>query len=417
MSRKVGKSLLLLGIFFFLYLFISNCSNRSSQKILLWSSLRPVERELLQEKLDIFSNRYPDYEFSQLFYNPEELRTNFIISALAGKGPPLMHCPSDFIGPLSELEVIKPLQDLFEKQFLDSFLIEPFPANTIFQGNLYQIADRIGNHLCLVYNKDMIETPPATISELINLGNRFVKDEDGDGKTDSYVLAWNFMEPFFAIPFIGGYGGWILDEKNNPTLNTPEIEKASQLISDLVRKHKITPQECDYETANALFLDRRVAMIINGPWSWGTYINNGINLGLARIPKIDETGLWPSPMVSPMGFVVNINEEGERLHITLELIKYLTQSNIELEFSKKFGIIPSRKDALNSPEITQNEVLNQALDQLLVGKLMPVVTELRWIWDAMRPAYQAVFTNRLTPKEASAEMQRLAEKLISENRE
>jgi maltose-binding protein MalE len=52
-----------------------------------------------------------------------------------------------------------------------------------------------------------------------------------------------------------------------------------------------------------------------------------------------------------------------------------------------------------------------------VGRPMPVVTELRWIWDAMRPAYQGIFSGRYTPKEAAAEMQKLAEKLIRENRE
>lgn len=416
MSRNSFQYLLLLFLLGVILLF-TGCSNRSSKKIIIWSSLRPVERQLFQKKLEIFSKHYPSYEFAQLFYNPEELRTNFIISALAGKGPAMMHCPSDFIGPLSELEVIKPLQNLFEPQFLDSFLTKPFPANTYFKNNLYQIADRIGNHLCLVYNKELLPTPPRKISELIALHDKFVKDTDGDGKPDSYVIAWNFMEPYFAIPFIGGYGGWILDPKNNPTLNTPQIVKAFQLISDIVRKYKITPRECDYETANALFLDRRVPMIINGPWSWGTYINNGIDLGLARIPMIDETGMWPTPMVSPMGFVVNINEKGERLKITTELIRFLTNSDVELEFSEKFSIIPSRKDALNSPLIKQNELLNQALGQLMVGRLMPVVTELRWIWDAMRPSYQAIFTNRLSPKQAAEQMQKLAEKLITENRD
>ena len=53
---------------------------------------------------------------------------------------------------------------------------------------------------------------------------------------------------------------------------------------------------------------------------------------------------------------------------------------------------------------------------MMVGKPMPVITELRWIWDAMRPGYQGIFTGRYTPKQAAVEMQNLAEKLIRENR-
>ena len=63
------------------------------------------------------------------------------------------------------------------------------------------------------------------------------------------------------------------------------------------------------------------------------------------------------------------------------------------------------------------ESREQALDQMMVGKPMPVNTEMRWIWDAMRPAYQGIFTNQVTPAQAAEQMQDLAEKLIAENRE
>ncbi len=415
MSRY-GHIWKMLPVLFLLFLFLG-CHQAPKEKIVVWTSMRPVERDFLQKKMDEFARRHPGYQFVQLFYAPEELRTNFIISALAGKGPALIHCASDFIGPLSELEVIRPLEDLFRKSFLDSFITEPFPANTVFQGHLYQIADRVGNHLCLVYNKELVPQPPQTISELIALGKTLVRDTDGDGTPDTYALAWNYTEPAFAVPFIGGYGGWVIDDHNRPTLNTPAVVKAAQLIYDLANKYRIIPRECDYETANALFLDRRVAMIINGPWSWGTYLKNGIPIGLARIPKIDETGLWPTPMVFPMGYVFNVNLKGETLQVVRELVRFLTSPRVELEFARQFNIIPSRKDVIRAPELMSRELYRSALDQMMVGRPMPVVTEMRWIWDAMRPAYQGIFTHQYTPQQAAEEMQRLAEKLIRENRE
>jgi maltose-binding protein MalE len=394
-----------------------DCQSASRQKFIVWSSLRPIERELLQKKLNQFGKNYPDHEFVQLFYSPEELRTNFIISALAGKGPALIHGASDNIGPLSELSVISPMDNLFTEAFLDSFITEPFKANTYFDSHLYQIADRIGNHLCLVYNREMISQPPETMADLIRMGKKLVEDLDGDGAADRYALAWNYTEPFFAVPFIGGYGGWILDENNRPTLDNSAVVKAATFIYELANTHKIIPREADYETANALFIDRRVAMIINGPWSWATYINNDIDIGLARIPKINETGLWPSPIVSPLGYSINVNLKGQELKIATELIQYLTSSPIELEFANRFRIIPSRKDAILDEELHADELWRNALDQMMVGKPMPVITELRWIWDAMRPAYQGIFTNQITPEQAAKEMQRLAEKLIAENRD
>ena len=393
-----------------------SCAEKK-KKIVLWSSMRPVERTLLDTLLHKFSTTYPQYAFSQLFYAPEEARTNFIISGLAGKGPAIIHGASDNIGPFVELGVIQPMDSLFSKDFLSRFLNTPLKANTWFKGRLYQVADRVGNHLCLVYNKDLVKQPPQTISGLIRMGKALTKDDDGDGKPDHYALAWNYTEPFFAIPFIGGYGGWIFNDRYQPTLNTPATVKAAQLIFDLANKYKIIPKECDYEVANALFKEGLSAMIINGPWSWGTYLKAGMHIGLARIPKIDETGLWPTPLVSPMGYSLNKNLKGEDLKVAVNLIKYLTSPEVELQFTKLSGSIPSVQSAYGDTLVTGNPLIQSAIDQLMVGRPMPVVTEMRWIFDAMRPGYQSIFTGRMTPKQAAADMQRLAEKLIKENRE
>jgi maltose-binding protein MalE len=102
--------------------------------------------------------------------------------------------------------------------------------------------------------------------------------------------------------------------------------------------------------------------------------------------------------------------------VVIDLVHYLTQPTIELDFAYQFNIIPSQQSAIRDPKLNKNELFRSALDQMMVGKPMPVFTEMRWIWDAMRPAYQGIFTDQISPVSAAAEMQKLAEKLISENR-
>ena len=392
------------------------CTADRDRMIIVWHSMRPLGTKILQQKLDEFAKSHPKWIFRQLSYEPETARSNYIISAMGGSGPALIWGASDNIGPFVELKVIKPLEGYFNQTFLDSFIQKPITANTFFQNHLYQIADRVGNHLCLVYNKKLVPNPPRTLSALREIGKKLSQDRNKDGKPDLYALAWNYTEPYFAVPFIAGFGGKILDENNNPTLDTEATVKAAQLIYDLAHKDKIIPIECDYEIANALFLDGYAAMIINGPWSWGTYIANGIDIGITRIPQIDETGLWPSPMVSPLGYSVNVNLTGEKLKVTLDLLKFLTSREVELTFTRALGTIPTRIDAISDTAVTKSELIQSSIYQMEVGQIMPVATELRWIWDAMRPAYQSIFTGRLSPKQAAHEMQKLAEKLIRENR-
>lgn len=367
--------------------------------------MNPKERETLQRQLKKFAERYPDWEFRELYYETEELRTNFQIAALGGSGPALIHGPSDNVGPMVDLGVLQPMEGLLDSAFLNTFIQSPINSLTWMNGHLYQVSDQIGNHLCLVYNKKFIKTPPKTMSELIELGRKYVKDEDRDGFPDQYTLAWNFVEPYFFYPFFSGYGGKIFDENLTPQLNTEATVKAIKLILRMRNEEKIIPKECNQDLAQSMFKEDRALMVIDGPWSWSGYRDAGVDFGVARIPLIDETGLYPSPMVSPRGYCMNPNLTGDQRKITVELLKYLTSRDVEIEIALNNVVIPSNQEAFNSPEIKSNEILQASIDQMLVGQPLPVVTELRAVWDGMRKGYQAVFNGSLTPEEAAKSMQ------------
>jgi maltose-binding protein MalE len=416
---QLGKLLLLCaGV-------LVGCTNEREKLITIWTQMNPGERKVLREMLEKFATEHPEgralaekgYKFRELFYETETIRTNFMIAALGGSGPELVYGPSDMVGPFEKLGVIQPLENLFEPAFLDSFVTKPIPANTYLNGHLYQIGDQIGNHLCLVYNKALIDTPPKTMSELIEWGKTFTKDIDHDGKPDQYALVWNYTEPYFFVPFIGGYGGIVMNEKAEPKLNSEATVKAAQLIKDLRDKYKIIPQECDYNTANTLFKEGKAAMIINGPWAWAGYKEVGINFGVTKIPMIDETGLYPAPMISPRGYSINVNTRGEKLEVTCKLLKFLCSPEVMLEYTKRAGSIPARVEAYRDPVFQEDEILKGSFEQLSVGVAMPVVSEMRVIWDSMRPAYQAVLNGSKSPDEAAQEMQNLAVQLIKEMKE
>lgn len=409
---------------------LASCGNNREKIVSIWTQMQPGERLILDRALEKFITQTErgkewtkkGYVFRELFYETEPIRTNFMIAALGGSGAELVYGPSDMVGPFTKLRIIHALDSLpdnlkLEQAFLDSFITEPFPANTFLNGRLYQIADQVGNHLCLVYNKKLIPEPPKTMRQLIEFGKTFTKDENNDGKIDRYGIVWNYTEPYFFIPFVNGFGGGVMNENAEPILNGEGTIKAAQFIVELRDKHKIIPPESDYQTANALFKEGRAAMIINGPWSWATYKNAGMDFGIARIPLNDETGLYPAPMVSPRGYSVNINTRGEKLAATLDLLQFLCSPEIELEFTKAVGTIPSRREAFAKLADIADDNLRGSIEQIAVGKPMPVVSEMRVIWDAMRPSYQSVLNGSKTPEQAAEEMQSLAVKLIKEMKE
>ncbi|MBM2841705.1 MAG: Maltose/maltodextrin transporter, substrate binding periplasmic protein MalE, partial [Bacteroidetes bacterium] len=271
--------------------------------------MRVDERLILADQLKQFMAAHPGVTAEEIYKETEQLRSGFIVAAIAGQGPDLVYGPSDMVGPFEVMNIIEPMETLFDKPFLDSFIPKGL---TYYKGHLYQIADKLGNHLTLVYNKDILSTPPQTDAELIEIGKRLTKDSDGDGKTDQYALTWNYTEPFFFIPFLTGFGGWVMTDDGLPTLDSEAMVNGLKFIRDLRDAYKIIPGEADYDIADALFKDGKSAMIINGDWSWAGYKKAGINIGVAPLPKINRTGLYCEPMVSPKGFSLNANVPREK---------------------------------------------------------------------------------------------------------
>jgi maltose-binding protein MalE len=78
-------------------------------------------------------------------------------------------------------------------------------------------------------------------------------------------------------------------------------------------------------------------MLINGPWSIGGYKKAGVDFGITRIPKVDETGLWSSPMVAIKGYSINVNVDESKMPYVIEFFKYLVSPEIQLEHTRVLG--------------------------------------------------------------------------------
>ncbi len=391
---------------------IGGCTTDDRMHIRFWHQMQVGERAVAERQIQRFMEQNPDVRVELLYKETEQLRNDFIIASYARQGPEIVYGPSDMIGLLATLEVIRPLEDFFDEEYLDQFYDK---AKVWYEGHLYQLADKLGNHLALVYNKALLSKPPETTDELIEIGKELTKDLTGNGRIDQYGLVWNYTEPFFYVPFLTGFGGQVMNnEQTRPTLDTEANVRALNFIQELRDVHRIVPREADYEIADALFKEGRAGMIINGDWSWGGYISAGIDIGVAPIPRVSETGLWASPMVSTKGYSINEYIDDEKLPVVIELIRYLNKSENQLEMTEAVKTFPTRLKAMESQVVAEDSILVNSRRQIEVGTMMPIVPELRAIWDSMRPNYQAVLNSQKTAEVAARDMQSLSERRIRE---
>lgn len=381
-------------------------------KIVIWHQKDLAEREFLAQKVAEYNKMHTDHQVEILYKESEELRSLYIIAAMGGKGPDLIYGPADNVGVFALTKTIRPIDDLFDANFYDLYTRDGFVR---YQGKRWLVADQVGNHLTLVYNKKLVPNPPKTLSELEKLGQTLTKDYQNDGKIDQYALVWNYREPFFFVPFATGYGAWLMDDNTGkPTLNNEKVAGAVQAILDLRNKYKIIPKEIDYDTAEALFKDGKAAMVINGPWAWAGYGDAGVDYGISVLPTVDETGIPMAPIVSSKGYSVNINTPSSKMKYVKQVMTFLTGGKVQEEMAKVLSTVPVNKKALASQTVKDNKILQASLAQLKLGKPMPANPRFRQMWDGMRGPYQLVMSGKVSAQEGARLMQENCEKLIQD---
>jgi maltose-binding protein MalE len=200
----------------------------------------------------------------------------------------------------------------------------------------------------------------------------------------------------------------------DPTLDTEPMVKALRLLSDMRNKYGILPRESNYEVSDAMFKQGQAAFIINGPWSLKAYLDAGLDIAVMPIPKIEETGRFPTPTLSSKGYSISVNVPEDKLELVKELASYLTSAKAQREITAELLILPSRKEIYRDEELFENEVLKGSMRAAEKGRPMPLIPEMRAIWDAIRPFYQSVMGGRMEPAEAAEKMQERADEKITE---
>ncbi|WP_299024601.1 extracellular solute-binding protein [uncultured Thermanaerothrix sp.] len=347
----------------------------------------------------------PNIKVERTHYENEALRDQFQTAALANAAPEVVRVPNDFAGPFSKLDIVAPVDQLFDQAFLDQFFpgaLEPAMVG----GTLWGVPDNYGNHLMLLYNKDLIAEPPATFEDLIAKAKELTKG-------DIQGFAYNLNEPFWGAGFYGAFGGWPLDENDKPQFNNEAFINYLKFVKSL-KDQGVVPQECDYNCADTLFKEGKAAMIINGDWSLGDYVKAlGDKLGVAPVPPIN--GKPYTEMTSGKYFMVykGVLDNPVKKDAVVKFITFMTSADVQKRWLEEFKRLPSNKEVAKDPLITSDPILAGSMAALSNGRGMPAAPEMRCAWDAWRPALEGVMAGTTTPEDAAAAAQKSADECVA----
>lgn len=404
--KIVIHTLLSMAIFFS---FMSTLAAQEQKQIRinLWEQDSPEVGEEMDRWIAVFHNRNPNIRVVRQHYENEELRTRYLRSSVTGDGADIVYGPNDLAGVFVTAGVIRAVDDLIPEGKFDPTATEV----TRLDGKIWGIPLSVGNHLLLYYNKKLAKTAPESFEEIIKNGKEFMK-----GKRNHYGLAFFQSEPFWYLPFLGGFGGWPLEEEKgrvNVTLNTPQARQALQYLLSLKEEHKIIPQDCDYECAKTMFLAERAPYHINGDWEIVAYREQfGDNLGIAPLPKIGPSGQHATPILGGRYLFLNSNLKGEKLKAVQTFIQFLSEPAIQVRLATRLNRIPATLEARQHPQVSSLAILNQLTETVAHAKPSPSEVEMRAAWDGLRIMVQRGMAGRESVEQAAKTGQRAADEAL-----
>jgi len=372
--------------------------------ITLWTKEGEADGGLqyVQALADAYTAEHPNITFEVVNKDVETLREDFQTASLAGAAPDLLWTVSDHLGPFTSAGLIQPVDKLVN---LDKYVASATAAVQSPDGQTWGIPISNGNHLMFIYNKSLIDAVPANTDEMIAQGKEFKA-----ANPDKEYLVYNQTEAFWFVPWLGGFDGKVFDADGvTPTLDTEAMVNTFQFLHDIKYTDGIIPAEADYDTSDSLFKEGNAAIIMNGDWSLGGYKEAlGDNLGVAPIPMVSATGTYPAPYTSGVFFMIPVDLDKDTLAVVVDFAEFATNKANQLDMVTKLTRLPALSEALSDELITSDPILSGSAAQMSYGTPMPTVTEMRCVWDAIKPELIAVYGDTEDATTAAANAQAAA---------
>jgi maltose/maltodextrin transport system substrate-binding protein len=351
-------------------------------KLVIWTGGSKGE-EALQAIADQFT---ADLGIEVSIEIADPLTDKFQQAAATGDGPDIVLWAHDRFGEWAAGGLISPVTP--SADFQSGILDSAWDA-VKFGGEIwgYPISvEAIG----LVYNKDIIATPPATFEELASL-------ETPEGVAP---ILWDYNNTYFTMPILMANGGYAFKkvdgsyDGSDTGVNNDGAIKGAEVLKSLF-DDGVLPPGVDYGVMDGAMANGEVAMVINGPWSWGGYEGAGINVGVAPIPTVDGA-------VSPafLGvYSAAINAASPNKDLAVELLENYALTDEGLAQWNAAGSLGALAD-ISAGSAQDDPKVAATLENAAVGIPMPSNPEMGAFWSAMGPALTNITTGAQAPADA-----------------
>jgi len=323
--------------------------------------------------------------------HPEKPEQKFANAASTGAGPDIMFWAHDRLGEFAAAGLVVPINPgAAVKEDVLPMAWDAFTYKQKIWG--YPIAlEAIG----LVYNKDVIASPPKTFEEIPALAEKLKAK-------NIKAIMWGYDIPYFSWPLMAAGGAVAFEKDANGDFdvrktgaNSASAVKGAEIIASLIEKG-VMPKGVTYPVAEAAINKGESAMFITGPWAWENLRRSKINFGVAPLPSV--AGKPAVPYVGVLGAMINAQSKNKDLAVEfLENYLMKTEGLKTMDKDVALGVPASTK---YYDELKSDPNISATFANVMAGTPMPNIPEMAKFWAAMEAAVGNISSGRQPPKEA-----------------
>lgn len=311
----------------------------------------------------------------------------------AGLAADVLLFPHDHVGKAAEAGLLLP-NTAYEEEVLSENAEKTVKAVT-YDGILYGYPRSVETY-ALIYNKDLVAEAPENMEDIFTFAETFA-----DPAKNKFAFAWELQQFYYNFAFLASQGGYMFgDDNTNPEdigLNNEGAVKGANLLKEI--KDKLLPintGDIDFDIKKGLFLEGSLAMELNGPWAIADYKAEGINFGIAPLPKIDG-----QPMTSFSGVqAYYVNAYSKYPQAAQLLARFLSTEEAQMKNYEMNSLMPSNLEANSDPVVANDEVIKGFLTQFENSTPMPSIPEMDSVWNPITSAFSEIWNDGKDPKTA-----------------
>lgn len=279
----------------------------------------------------------------------------------------------DKVGVFAEMGILAPISGLLDEEALADYLPMTLEAAS-YKGELYQLPIYFET-LLFMYNRRYMQDDevPASTEELYS----YMQANTGRGR---YGFVEQHSTAYYSAAWLHGFGASIIDAAALPLADKVAVCRALEYHLKFV---ELMPGESEYNTVNTLFLEGKADSTIGGPWMVPSARAADIDLGIAPMPLVDETGTALSPYSGVQGIHVLRFAAENKAESVKTLLLALTDPKLGTELALASGCAPARALCYEDERIINDSLVQAMRETAQIAVPMPNIPEMDVMWTVM----------------------------------